>query len=373
MTRIRSVGGEMGLSMALCLAVSFSLVAAENDTLIDLRSLGAHVATNSAGEIIGIDLARAWLTDADAEKLAKLPQLELINLAYTKISDEGLERLAPLKNVKVLDLYYAEAVTDLGIAHLKHWRNLEHLNVRGTKVTSSLFEHVSKMTRLRFLDVGNSRVNDDLFEVLDDLPQLEHLAFGGNKMSGAALPLLKSYPALKELSVSGQQRTDSGLWSVAVTDFNIGQIAALSRLEALDLGETNVSDRGVAELARLVNLHALDLHGTRVTSKGLAALTSLPNLQRLKLWKAKGIDDAAAPIFVQMQKLETLEIPETNLTPVGLTQLSQHRNLKHLFLGGLNLTSEQVDTLRQAMPNCQISWWTKPTIEYPDTGRRFGN
>ena len=57
-----------------------------------------------------------------------LPQLESINLAYTKITDLGLEHLAPLKNVKVLDLYYAESVTDLGIAHLKHWKNLEYLN-----------------------------------------------------------------------------------------------------------------------------------------------------------------------------------------------------------------------------------------------------
>src|SRR5947208_12784977 len=122
--------------------------------------LRGQVTRNRAGEIVGVDLSNAWLTDADLDKLVRLPTLESINLAYTKITDEGLERLAPLKNVKVLDLYYAEAVTDLGIAHLKHWRNLEHLNVRGTKVTSSLFEHIAKMSRLKFLDVGHSRVND---------------------------------------------------------------------------------------------------------------------------------------------------------------------------------------------------------------------
>jgi Leucine Rich Repeat (LRR) protein len=229
------------------------------------------------------------------------------------------------------------------------------------------------MQKLRFLDVGHSRVNDDLFEVLDGLAHLEHFSFGGNKMSGVALPLLKSYPALKELSVSGQQRTDSGLWSVSVTDYNIGHIAQLSQLEMLDVGETNLSDRGVAELAHLKNLHTLDLRGTRVTSKGLGALTSLPNLRRLKLWKAKGIDDAAIPVFLQMQQLESLELPETNVTAAGLAHLSGHRHLKHLFLGGLDLTPEQVDSLRQAMPNCLVSWWQKPTIEYPDMGRRFGN
>jgi len=113
-----------------------------------------RVTRNGAGEIVGVDLSNAWLTDADLDNLARMPALESINLAYTKITDEGLERLEPLKGVKVLDLYYAEAVTDLGIAHLKHWRNLEYLNVRGTKVTSSLFEHIAKMPHLKFLDVA---------------------------------------------------------------------------------------------------------------------------------------------------------------------------------------------------------------------------
>ena len=351
------------------------VAAADNVPGGDLVSLGGHVTINSAGEIVGVDLSDTWLTDADLEKLARLPALEMINLAYTKITDEGLERLEPLKNVKVLDLYYAEAVTDLGIAHLKHWRSLEYLNVRGTKVTSSLFEHIAKMSLLKFLDVGHSRVNDDLFEMLDELPRLEHLSFGGNKMSGAALPLLKALPALKELSVSGQQRTDSGLWGVAVTDFNVRHIAALPALEALDLGETSLTDRGAAELAGLKNLHTLDLHGTRVTSKGLAALAGLPKLRHLKLWKARGIDDAAIPVLLQMQQLEALEIPETSVTLAGLKKLAAKPNpqLKHLFVGGLDLTAEQIDALRQTMPNCRISWWQKPTIEYPETGRRSGN
>src|SRR6185369_4842777 len=192
-------------------------------------------------------------------------------------------------------------------------------------------------------------------------------------MSGVALPLLKSIPTLKELSVSGQQRTDSGLWSVSVTDFSISNIAQLPRLEVLDLGGTNISDRGVAELARLQNLQRLDLRGTRVTAKGLAALAPLPNLHHLKLWQAKGIDDSAIPIVLKMARLTALKLPETNVTAAGLTQLATHKSLRHLLLGGLSLKPEEVESLKHAMPHCQISWWTKPTIEYPDSGRRFGN
>jgi Leucine-rich repeat (LRR) protein len=216
-------------------------------------------------------------------------------------------------------------------------------------------------------------VNDDLFELLDSLPHLERLAFGGNKMSGSALPLLKSYPALKELSLSGQQRTDSGLWSVAVTDFSLTHLAALTSLEALDLGDTSVTDRGLAEVAKLRKLHTLDLRGTRVTSRGLAHLAGLPNLQRLRLWKARGIDDSAVPMLLSMTRLTVLEVPETSLTAAGLRLLAQHQALRQLFLGGLDITPEQLEALRTAMPNCHISWWQKPAIEYPDTGRRFGN
>jgi Leucine-rich repeat (LRR) protein len=274
--------------LGLGVSLTSPFATAEDGPATEIAALGARCSRDAAGETTGVDLSNTWLTDADMAKLARLPRLQSINLSCTKITDRGLEHLAPLKNVKVLDLRYAESVTDEGVAHLKHWKNLEHLDVRGTKVTSTLFEHIARMTNLRSLDVGHSRVNDDSFELLEGLDRLEHLSFGGNKMSGAVLPSLKLLPALRELSVSGQQRTDSGLWSVAVTDFNIGQIAQLPRLEVLDLGETNVSDRGVGELARLRNLHTLDIRATRVTGKGIAALSSLPSLRHLKLWKARG-------------------------------------------------------------------------------------
>lgn len=325
-------------------------------------SLGGRCLQTDAGEITGVDLRNAWLTDADLEKLARLPNLESIQLGYTKITDLGLEKLTPLENVKVLDLRYAENITDAGIAHLRHWTGLEHLDVRGTKVTSSLFEHLSKMRKLRFLDVAHTRVSDERFEELIHLERLERFAFGGNKMSGVALPLLESLPSLRELDVSGEQRTDSGLWSVSVTDFNIEAIARLRRLEALDLGETDISDRGVARLAELKDLRELDLSGTRVTGKGIAALAKLPELRHLKLWRAEGIDDAAVESLLELENLEVLELPETRVTAEGLSRLSGLKDLEKLFIGGLDVTRDEVEALRAALPGCFVSWWRTPEI-----------
>lgn len=336
----------------------------QDDVLSWVESLGGSYVRNEAGNVTAVDLRSAWLTDGDLGKLAYLPKLESINLAYTKITDLALEHLIPLENVKDLNLYYAEYVTDAGIAHLKNWKNLEHLDVCGTKVTSSVFEHVSQMSKLKSLDVGFSRVTDDGFENLMGLERLEKLGFGGNKMSGVALPLLKLLPSLRELNVSGGQRTDSGTWSVSITDFNLDNIVQLEQLEVLDIGEAAVTDRGVAKLAQMKNLQSLDLRLTSVTSKGIAALIALHKLRHLKLWQAARIDNSAIPHFLQMKSLEILEIPETGITDEGLEKLAEMKQLRKLYVGGTNVTEEQVEAFREASPDCLISWWEK--FEVPE-------
>ena len=250
---------------------------------------------DEAGNVVEVRLHATWITDSDLVKLAELPHLTKIDLSNTWITDLGIEHLKPLQHVKELNLYYCDYLTDAAVAHLKGWKNLEHLNLRGTDISGRVFEHIARLTTLKSLDVGFSRVTDAGFEHLTSLAALEKLGFGGAKMSGAALPILKTLPSLRHLDVSGLQRTDSGLWGVALSDFNLDQIAALTQLEVLEVREAKITDRGLAALAaELVNLHTLDLGGTQVSGRGLQALTHLPKLQRLNLAGAKKVDDEAA-------------------------------------------------------------------------------
>ena len=94
-------------------------------------------------------------------------------------------------------------------------------------------------------------------------------------MSGLALPLLRLLPALKSLDVNGSQRTDSGRWGLMLTDVNIETIAALTQLEALNMGGAIVSDAGMKALESLVNLQNLDLSRMEISDKGLEPLAKL--------------------------------------------------------------------------------------------------
>jgi Leucine-rich repeat (LRR) protein len=179
-------------------------------------------------------------------------------------------------------------------------------------------------------------------------------------MSGVCLPLLKLLPSLRELDISGRQRTDSGLWGMALTDFNLDHIVQLEQLKSLNVGETAITDRGAGQLAAMRNLETLDLHGTSVTARGMAALVDMPNLRRLRLWRAKGIDDSAIPHFLKMKNLEVLELQETNVTDAGLEQLAGMTRLKRLYVGASKVTPGKVEALRKSSPDRLISWWPKP-------------
>ncbi len=354
------------LSLSL-LFFSSTFVLSDDPSLEEIpiwvQSLGGRIERDSQGIIRAMDLKHAWITDADLHRIGAIETIEMLDLGYTKIDDEGLERLKKLTTLRSLSLRYAEYITDIGIAHLKNAKRLEHLDLRGTKVTSSVFETLANFPALLSLDIGFSRVNDDYFEWLSELPSLETLRIGGNKMSGAALPLLKLCPNLRELDLSGQQRTDSGLWSMNLTDFNVHHVAALRELRTLDVSGTSISDRGVAMLSPLSKLEQLDLSRTKVTAKGIASLQVFPHLSHLSLRQCDNLEVAAFLELSRLPLLATLELQESKLSVLHLRELQSSKTLRQLYLGGIPITEVELDSLRKTMKECLISWWKKPEIE----------
>ncbi|NJO32838.1 MAG: hypothetical protein HC869_06550, partial [Rhodospirillales bacterium] len=58
---------------------------------------------------------------------------------------------------------------------LRDWKHLERLSLRGTKVTSEVFEHLAHITSLRSLDLGFTQIEDEGFEHLANLPDPDDL------------------------------------------------------------------------------------------------------------------------------------------------------------------------------------------------------
>lgn len=89
-----------------------------------------------AKHVVWVDLARSQITDAAAETLAQMVNLERLHLENTKFSDAGLAKLAALPNLEYLNLY-GNKVTDGGIAALAAAKALKKLFVWQTGVTQN--------------------------------------------------------------------------------------------------------------------------------------------------------------------------------------------------------------------------------------------
>jgi Leucine-rich repeat (LRR) protein len=272
-----------------------------------ITAAGGAVTRDRAGNIIAVDLRASWITDADVPQLAALPHLARLDLSHTRITDQGLQQLKAAPSIVELNLYYAEQITDEGMAAIKGWKKLKRLNLRGTKVTDTTLEHLAAVPTLEALDVGYAQITDVGLDRLTPLQNLRELTLGGNKLTDVGLQALRQLSGLTMLSLGGEQRTDSGLWSISLTE------------------------AGVDAIATLQNLRELRMDGMPVTNRWLEKLKTLRKLERLSLQRCKRIDDAAAAMLATWPLLRVVDLTGTAVTEKGLAELRRARPNAQIF------------------------------------------
>ena len=368
----------VSLSVVLLLA-STGLAQAASPKRIDtdwIAAQGGSVERDDSGQVVAVNLRSRWVTDGDLENLAaSFPNLESLDLSHTHVTDLGLGFVAKLRKLRSLNLYFAEHVTEAGVARLHELKSLERLNLRGARMSDSGMEFMSHLPNLRELDIGVTQITDTSLEHLEGLQHLETLALGGNRIGHVGLVFLQSLPSLKNLDLSGAQITDSGVWSVTLTDLHLNRIAALEGLEVLNLAAADIgyvasigdgvprlrnrihiTDLGLPELKALKRLRSLDLSRSEVTAKSLVELVSLPALEEIVLSYCEKVEDAAAATLLRMKSLRSLDLTYTKLTDEGLAQLEKHTGLKNLYVTGTAVRPAGVAHFRQHRPDCRLSW-----------------
>ena len=98
-----------------------------------ITELGGSVARNAQGQVTAISLRGTWVTDTDLRRLNRYSALSVLDLSLTHITDGGMQEIKNLHGITDFDLYFAEYVTDEGVAAIKDWKRLKHLNLHGTK------------------------------------------------------------------------------------------------------------------------------------------------------------------------------------------------------------------------------------------------
>jgi Leucine-rich repeat (LRR) protein len=265
------------------------------------------VTRDRAGRVTGVDLRASWVTDSDLARLVDLPYITHLDLSMTRITDHGLQQLKNAPAIVDLNLYYAEQITDEGMAALKNWKRLKRLNLRGTKITDTTLEHLANVTTLEALDAGFAQITDVGLDRLTPLQNLKELVIGGNKLTDTGLQSWRQFPGLASLSLGGSQRTDSGLWTISLTESGLDAIMTLKELRELRLD------------------------GAPASARWLEKLKTLNKLERLSLRGCKRLGDDVAPLLASWQSLLVLDLNGTAMTEKGIADLRREKPNARIF------------------------------------------
>ena len=291
-----------------------------------IEDVGGVVVKDSAGHVTGADLRSSWVTDADLHKLADLPYLATLDLSNTRITDQGMQDLKSLTGIVDLNLYYAEYVTDEGLAAIKGWRKLKRLNLHGTKATDTTLEQIQGITTLESLNIGSIMVTDIGLERLVVLPNLKELTVGGNKLNDPGLQALRQMPKLTYLDFGGRQGTDANIWAVRMSDTGLAAVLTLKDLHELRFVCSTV---GVG----LEGTRFADIRYLSVTTEWLEKMKALPKLEKLKLQACDQVNDDSIRVLATMPSLKEVDLKGTSVTEKGLAALKAAKPGMKIYSG----------------------------------------
>jgi hypothetical protein len=310
----------------LCLALLLSAAAAAKEDTQWITDLGGSVTRNAQNQVIGVNLRGTWVEDADMRRLNQYPDLRVLDLSLTHITDGGMQEIKNLHGITDFSLYFAEYVTDEGVAAIKDWKQLKRLNLHGTKAGDSALEHIAGLTSLESLDVGSTLMTDVGLERLTMLTNLKELTMGGNELGDAGLQALRQMPNLTYLDLSGRQGNDKNVWSIAMSNVGLQAVITLKNLRELRFSCTSTSV-GI-EGNKLGEVSTLS-----VTQKWLEQLASLAKLERLKVQGCGRINDEAVATLITMPALRQADLKGTAVTESGAARLRAAKPGAVVYIG----------------------------------------
>lgn len=227
-----------------------------------------------------LNLRGSRISDAGLKNVGALKNLESLDLDDTGVTASGLRNLAGLTRLQNLRLDLEagrgrqaqmttvaklHALREAGLLHAIEQTEPRHGSV-GPRPTTA--EGITNLT------LYDNWLTDAALREFADFKNVQDIQLDGSKISDSGLKTVGTFKQLRRLSLSNTRVTDAGL----------KELAGLTALQDLKLEGTQVGDPGLKFIGGLKSLQWLDLANTEVTDKGLKELTELKQLQRLLLY-----------------------------------------------------------------------------------------
>jgi hypothetical protein len=306
-----------------------------------------------------IEVEPSWL-----QALEALPVLEALRLRFVPLDDAGAARLARLPSLRRLDLAFDGVLGDAGLAAIAALPDLRELSLRACgALTTDGLAVLGKASRLEVLDLSC------VTGIGSGVPRA--LA-GGRPMPPALLQRAEAM-MLAEM-------TQAAVPGRGVTDAVLQELGRLERLRELRLqGCPSITPWGVSVVAGR-NLRVLDLYlrdgafapfvealPPTLEELGLACCRTLsdadleavgvrlPLLQKIDLTQCTAVGDAGLEQLLQRCAIRELKLVGCKgLTAKTLPVLLAHKALRKLDVTGLRWVDAAAEEQLRALPELQV-------------------
>ncbi len=284
------------------------------------------------GHVRLLDLRGAQLSDASLAELRELDKLEHLTLERTNVTDAGLRHLAGLESLTTLSLRET-GITDAGLAHLRDLDSLGQLDLRHTRVTDAGLKHLSGLTRLYSLKTFGTQITYAGLARLERELSQDHFREARARAGIAAL--------------GGQVETRSASMS------RDGEKVFFEVAYRVHLHGARLSGDALAHLPHLVCLEEAELARLTLGEADLAPLADLPLLETLVLRNVK-LDEQGLRPLGRLKGLRRLSVHDVEANGGGFEHLARLDRLGSLEFRGTGVSPETVESLRAALPHCEI-------------------
>jgi len=297
--------------------------------------------------------------DAEAEHLAKLTGLSVLQLKESDLSDAGLERLTALDRLTSLSLY-GTPLGDPGCRHLSAFGQLRTLDLSDTSVGDAGLAHLVKLRLLSVLRLQYCRnLSDDGLRHLGDLPSLRELSLGASPIGDGAVAHLKRMTGLRVLYVNGTQITPQGIaelraalpkcailadagWLIPPASPGDASPVRLKPEPPAADPHRRAAEAVIQTEGKVPIFNAVPPYRICATIADLPAEPFL--LTDVDLAKLEKLSDADLGMLQGVQSLEGMSLAATKITAAGLAELD-HLAVSLWLLSDLPLTAEGVGRL----------------------------
>lgn len=241
-----------------------------------------------------LSLLRTRIDDEGLNAVCEVAlNLEEIEIQSELISDSSMPALCGLPKLQSLLFQGVPRVTDVGIAHVAHAKELRELYLTDTQLTNTGVESFKRLQHVWSLTLDGTRITDSGVAGLAAMPNVHLLCLNRTSIEGWGLAELPN-----------AERFDVYLEGCPLTDYGVCKfVATHDRLRRLSLNETPVTDGCLLGLAGLPSIEDLRLNGTAVTDDGIRSFLGHPSLSAIYLERTAVTEQAVLQLKAASRKL----------------------------------------------------------------------